>query len=382
MIYMDNSATTMPRREVTQAVARAMEETWFNPSSAYAPALNSEKALERARHTILTRLGASSAGTVVFTGGGTEGDNLAVIGACNALRRRMHHLVTTAVEHPAVRNAAAYLADSGWDCTVLPTDPFGRVFPDQVAAAVREDTALVSVMHVNNETGCVNDVAAIAEAVKKVNPVTLVHVDAVQAFLRIPIDLSRTKIDLYSASGHKIHGPKGTGFLFVRRGVRLEGVQVGGGQEMGLRSGTQNVPDIIGLECAVRCWDDAEPGRIRAIRDALQARIAQEIPDIRVNSPSDGTAAPHILNIGFAGVRAETLLHALEQKQIYVSTGSACSSKHRHVSEVLDAAGVPEPYLSGSIRFSFGAFNTQEEISATVDALKEQVTLLRRFRAR
>lgn len=382
MIYLDNSATTKPREEVAQAVCAAMSETWFNPSSSYAPALASEKALERARRTILQKLNAGQCGTVVFTGGGTEGDNLAIIGACNALKKRMQHVVTTAVEHPAVLNAVSFLGTNGFETTVLKTDGFGRVTPEQVAESVRHDTALVSVMHVNNETGCINDVAAIANAVKEKNPKTLVHVDAVQAFLRVPIDLSKTKIDLYSASGHKIHGPKGTGFLFVRKGVRLEGVQVGGGQEMGLRSGTQNIPDILGLECAVKCWSDETNERLAQIRSLFLKEVTGRLDDVRVNSPQGDGAACHILNLGFGGVRAETLLHALEQDEIYVSTGSACSSRHRHVSAVLDAAGVPEPYLSGSIRFSFGAFNTPEEVAPVVDSLVKQVTLLRRFKAR
>ena len=382
MIYLDNSATTKPRAEVAQTVAGAMADTWFNPSASYAPALTSEKALEHARKTILQQLNAAQIGTVVFTGGGTEGDNLAIIGACNALRKRAHHVITTAVEHPAVLNAVSFLGTNGFETTVLGTDGVGRVTPEQVAQAVNENTALVSVMHVNNETGCINDVAAIAQAVKEKNPLTLVHVDAVQAFLRIPIDLSATKIDLYSASGHKIHGPKGTGFLFVRKGVRLEGVSVGGGQEMGLRSGTQNIPDILGLECAVKCWEPDTNKRLRAIRNMLLEEVTAKIDDVRVNSPRGDDAAPHILNLGFSGVRAETLLHALEQDEIYVSTGSACSSRHRRVSAVLDAAGVPEPYLSGSIRFSFGAFNTPEEIAPVVDSLVKQVTLLRRFKAR
>lgn len=382
MIYLDNSATTKPRQSVTDEYVRAAHELWINPSAAYAQALDSEKALDRARRSILRSVGGTSIGSVVFTGGGTEGDNLAIMGTCYARARTMHHLVTDAVEHPAVSRSCEFLEKNGWRLTTLPVTEQGVVDPAAVADAVCGDTAIVSIMHVNNETGAVNDVRAIAEAVKAKNPKTLVHVDAVQAYLRVPIDLSKTKIDLYSASGHKIHGPKGVGFLFLRRGVTLDGVALGGGQEMGLRSGTQNTPGILALERAVLDWDDADIARVREIKEALYREVCARVDGVRRNGPDEGTAAPHILNLGFSGVRAETLLHALEERDVLVATGSACSSRHRRVSFVLDAMHVPEEYLTGSIRLSFGIFNTMDEVVPAAEAIAECVTLLRRFKAR
>ena len=382
MIYLDNSATTAMRPCVIEAFDTAMRQTWFNPSAAYAQALVSEKALEAARRSVARSLGAGSDGAVVFTGGGTEGDNLAIAGTCYARGKTMRHIVTTAVEHPAVLRTCEYLQSAGFSLRIIPVDETGRVRVQDVADAVQEDTGIVSVMHVNNETGAVNDIAAIAAAVKEKNPHTYVHVDGVQAYLRVPVDLHKTGVDLYSASAHKIHGPKGVGFLFVRRGVRLDGVQLGGGQEMGLRSGTQNVAGIVALQAAVEAWQPEDNARMARMRTRLYEQLAARVPDMRKNGAPDDCSAPHILNVGFAGVRAETLLHALEQRDILVSTGSACSSRHRRVSPVLEAMGVPEPYLGGSIRISLGALNCETEVEPTVEAIAQAVETLRRFRAR
>ncbi|MBP3371012.1 MAG: cysteine desulfurase [Clostridia bacterium] len=382
MIYLDNSATTHARAEVIETVNDAMQKFWINPSAAYAQALDVEKALDGARRTVLRSIGGAQAGTVVFTGGGTEGDNLSIIGAANARRAHFNHIITTAIEHPAVLRTVEFLERSGFDVTVLPVNEKGCVIPEQVAEAVREDTCIVSVMHVNNEVGSVNDIAAIAEAVKAKNPNTYVHVDAVQAYLRVPVELAKTKIDLYSASAHKVHGPKGVGFLFIRKGVKLDGVQLGGGQEMGLRSGTQNVPGILGFAKAVELWDPADNDRMRGLKEKLFAEISSRLDGVRRNGPSAEESAPHVLNVGFTGVRAETLLHALEDKDVLVATGSACSSKHRKVSFVLDQMGVPESHIGGSIRLSFGIFNTEDDIVPAAEAIASAVTLLRRFKAR
>nr|WP_122011669.1 cysteine desulfurase family protein [Maliibacterium massiliense] len=386
MIYLDNSATTRVCAQAADAAYESMRTDYFNPSAPYAPAIAAETRMTRARANVARAL-TCDAGGVYFTSGGTEGDNLVILGTANVLGRRMHHMITTAVEHPAVLHAMQYLEKTGWEVSYIPVDGQGCCDEDALVEALREDTALVSVMHVNNEVGAINDVARIAARVKRKNPRTLVHVDGVQAFMRVPVALVNTGIDFYSVSGHKIHAPKGVGALYMKKGARIDGMQLGGGQESGVRSGTENVPGIAALGAAVeRLLDEGQAqvaARLMGMKRTLYAQIIDSVPDVRVNGPQDiALAAPHVLNLSFAGVRAEVLLHALEEREIYVGMGSACSSKRRVISPVLRAMQVPAAYAEGAIRFSLGCDNTMDEMARTAETLASLVAQLRRFKRR
>ena len=316
-----------------------------------------------------------------FTSCGTESDNLAIIGGALAAQRRGRHLITTRIEHPAVLEAMKYLEAQGFEITYLGVDRDGLVSAEEAAAAMRPDTILVSVMHTNNEIGSVQPIEEIGRAVKAVNPRVLFHVDAVQGFGKSLILPKRMHIDLLAASGHKIHGPKGVGLLYVADGVRLEPLLHGGGQQGGMRSGTENVPGIAGMALAAKllCGNlDEDRQRLFAMKNRLIDRL-REIPDIEFNGRTDETAAPHILSVRVRGVRAEVLLHALEDKGIYVSSGSACSSNHPRPSETLAAIGTPASEMDNSIRMSLSVMNTMEEMDAAAQAVGEIVPLLRKY---
>jgi cysteine desulfurase len=298
-----------------------------------------------------------------------------------AMQRKGKHLITTQIEHPAVLEAMKYLESQGFEITRLGVDRDGLVSPREAAAAVRPDTILVSVMHTNNIIGAVEPVEEIGRAVKAANPGLLFHVDAVQGFGKAQIYPRRMNIDLLSVSGHKIHGPKGTGFLYIADGVRLVPLMHGGGQQGGLRSGTENVPGIAGMALAAKMLYkdlDTDREKLFAMKNRLIERLGA-IPDIVFNGRTDETAAPHILSVRVKGVRAEVLLHALEDKGVYVSAGSACSSNHPRPSETLMAIGVPSKELENSIRISLSVMNTMEEMDAAADAIEELLPFLRRF---
>ena len=304
-----------------------------------------------------------------------------IIGGALAAQRRGRHLITTRIEHPAVLEAMKYLEAQGFEITYLGVDRDGLVSAEEAAAAVRPDTILVSVMHTNNEIGSVQPIEEIGRAVKAVNPRVLFHVDAVQGFGKSLILPKRMHIDLLAASGHKIHGPKGVGLLYVADGVRLEPLLHGGGQQGGMRSGTENVPGIAGMALAAKllCGNlDEDRQRLFAMKNRLIDRL-REIPDIEFNGRTDETAAPHILSVRVRGVRAEVLLHALEDKGIYVSSGSACSSNHPRPSETLAAIGTPASEMDNSIRMSLSVMNTMEEMDAAAQAVGEIVPLLRKY---
>ena len=316
-----------------------------------------------------------------FTSCGTESDNLAIIGAAMASQRKGKHLITSLIEHPAVLETMKYLETQGFEITRLGVDRDGLISPEEIAAAVRPDTILVSVMHTNNIIGAVEPVEEIGKAVKAANPNTLFHVDAVQGFGKAQIYPKRMNIDLLSVSGHKIHGPKGTGFLYIADGVRLVPQMHGGGQQNGLRSGTENVPGIAGMALAARMLYkdlDSDRAKLFSMKNRLIERLGV-IPDVVFNGRTDETAAPHILSVRVRGVRAEVLLHALEDKGIFVSAGSACSSNHPRPSETLMAIGVPAKEMENSIRISLSVMNTMEEMDAAADAVEELVPFLRKF---
>ncbi|HAL59808.1 MAG: cysteine desulfurase [Sarcina sp.] len=379
-IYLDNSATTRCFPEAAALMNEIFLEDYGNPSSMHHRGVTAERRVLEAKKTLAGLLKVKEK-NLYFTSCGTESDNLAIIGGALAAQRRGRHLITTRIEHPAVLEAMKYLEAQGFEITYLGVDRDGLVSAEEAAAAVRPDTILVSVMHTNNEIGSVQPIEEIGRAVKAVNPRVLFHVDAVQGFGKSLILPKRMHIDLLAASGHKIHGPKGVGLLYVADGVRLEPLLHGGGQQGGMRSGTENVPGIAGMALAAKllCGNlDEDRQRLFAMKNRLIDRL-REIPDIEFNGRTDETAAPHILSVRVRGVRAEVLLHALEDKGIYVSSGSACSSNHPRPSETLAAIGTPASEMDNSIRMSLSVMNTMEEMDAAAQAVGEIVPLLRKY---
>ena len=379
MIYLDNSATTRPFDEVIDKMSACMREEYFNPSAVYAPAMLAGRILTETREAIASQLGGRV--KVVFTSGGTEADNLALLGTARALRGRKGHFITTKVEHPAILETAVELERLGHSVTYIGVDEEGTVDVDALVDAVREDTALVSVMQVNNEVGAVMPIEEISRRVKEKNLRTLIHVDGVQGFMRVPMHMNRMGVDLYSLSGHKIHGPKGIGALAMSDRARPLCIAFGGGQENGLRSGTENVPGIAGLGQAVRAFArlDDPASDMMELKMRLRDGILQAVPDAKVNGPTGG--APHILNVTFP-VKGEVLLHALEGAGILCSTGSACASHKKSASHVLTAMGVPDKEIDGALRFSLCPMNTPEEIDETVAQIRKSVEMLRAFKRR
>ena len=379
-IYLDNSATTRCFPEAAALMNEIFLEDYGNPSSMHHRGVTAERRVLEAKKTLAGLLKVKEK-NLYFTSCGTESDNLAIIGGALAAQRRGRHLITTRIEHPAVLEAMKYLEAQGFEITYLGVDRDGLVSAEEAAAAVRPDTILVSVMHTNNEIGSVQPIEEIGRAVKAVNPRVLFHVDAVQGFGKALILPKRMHIDLLAASGHKIHGPKGVGLLYVADGVRLEPLLHGGGQQGGMRSGTENVPGIAGMAMAAKllCGNlDEDRQRLFAMKNRLIDGL-REIPDIEFNGRTDETAAPHILSVRVRGVRAEVLLHALEDKGIYVSSGSACSSNHPRPSETLAAIGTPASEMDNSIRMSLSVMNTMEEMDAAAQAVGEIVPLLRKY---
>ncbi len=376
--YLDNSATTKPFDEVIVEMARSMAEGWHNPSAAYPLGVAVEDTINRARMLVTKALGG---GKLVFTSGGTEADNLAIFGAATAKRSRF---VTSAVEHPAVLAAFEELKARGQDVVVLPVDGSGLVPLDALVDAVDWDTALVSVMHVNNETGAIQDIAALAAAVRAKSPGAVFHSDGVQAFLKVPAELAKWGVGLYSVSAHKVHGPKGVGALWVGDGVKLKPHAYGGGQEQGLRSGTENVPGILGFAKAVEVYSQGLEQR-RAAMMELKLMLAdglQAIDGAIVNGPAPQDGAPHILNVSFEAVTGEVLLRALAEQGVYVSTGSACGARQRKPSATLKAMGLSDARVGSAIRFSLSTMNTTDDIAHAIEVVTAQVRRLRLFKRR
>ena len=376
--YLDNSATTRPSEAVVKAMAECMREGWYNPSSVYKPSVEAFRRLRKARENLLSAIHGGGC-ELVFTSGGTEGNNLAVIGAVTRMRGRQVVAVST-VEHPSVRQAFEYLGELGHDVRVIGVDACGA--PDWAALekALDDGASLVSFMQVNNETGALLDVERLHRTVAGR---ALIHVDGVQGFLRVPFDMKYA--DLYTLSSHKIHGPKGVGALAVKKGVKLNPRQIGGGQEGGLRSGTENTPGIAGMDAAIAdmlAMGPDMPQKLMAKKLRLVAGIRAAVPDMLVNGPAPEHAAPHIVNIGFPHVRGEVMLHALEGEGIYVSTGSACSSKKLKVSGVLTAMGIRADVAEWAVRFSLSPHTTEEEIDYTVERIGKIYDLLKRYQRR
>lgn len=379
MIYLDNSATTQPFPDVIRVVSEVMADVYGNPSSLHGMGLKAERLLNQAREVAAKQLDVS-AEEIVFTSGGTESNNLAIKGALWAYRNRGNHVITTEVEHASVFQVFEQMEQLGFKVTYLPVDEKGRVQVEQVEQALSNDTILVSVMAVNNEIGTIQPVRRIAQLLNK-RPKTLFHVDAVQAFGKVPLPDRLHGIDLLSLSGHKFHAPKGTGLLYVKKGVSLHPHIVGGGQENGLRSGTENVPGAVGLAKAMqasRMFFEENRNKWLRFKQRFVGCLS-ELPDVKINGDrSLEGSAPHIVSASFVGLKGEVLLHALEEKNVYVGTKSACSSKRHAPSRVLTACGLNEREAEGTLRISMGQFTTEDDVDQAIAALTEVVGRLRK----
>ncbi len=383
-VYLDNSATTRAYDCVGDLVRRVMCQDYGNPSSMHAKGVQAEHYIKETKE-ILAKLLKVKDKEIVFTSGGTESDNLALIGAARANRRRGNHLITSSIEHPAILNTMRYLEEEeDFRVTFLPVDRYGRVKLEALQEALCPETILVSIMYVNNEVGSVQPIRQAADMVKAYNKDILFHVDAVQGFGKYRIYPKKEKIDMLTLSGHKIHGPKGTGALYIGEQVKIKPIVFGGEQQKNIRSGTENVPGIAGLGLAAKTIYDGLEEKVDRMR-ALKARFidgVQKLDDITIHGLYDETSAPHIISVGFAGVRSEVLLHALEEKGIYVSSGSACASNHPAISGVLKGIGAQKEYLDATLRFSMSEFTTEEEIDYTLETLYNLVPVLRRYTRR
>ena len=381
--YFDNSATTRVFDCVKDAVVNAMTVDYGNAAARHMKGVEAERLIKEARAEIAKSLKVQEK-EILFTSGGTESNNTALIGAAFANQRAGKHLITTGVEHASIYNTMEFLREQGFEITYLPVDSYGCISLEELAQAVREDTILVSVMYVNNEIGAVEPVEEISKVIKAKNPKTLFHVDAIQAYGKYVIRPKKQGIDLLSVSGHKIHGPKGVGFLYIDEKAKVRPLLFGGGQQKGMRSGTENVPGCAGLGAAVReVYRDHEAKieKLYQIRERLIAGL-KELPGVTINGHEGRENAPQIVSASFEGVRSEVLLHALEDRGVYVSSGSACSVNHPGVSGTLKGIGVKKELLDSTIRFSFGLFNEPEEADYCLEVLIELLPVLRRYRAK
>lgn len=375
-IYLDNSATTKPYQEVVDKMVLALTTQYGNPSSIYKKGIEVEREIKEIRRNIARSLGAKET-EIYFTSGGTECNNTIIRSVAKLNKKTKNHIISTVIEHPSVLNTLKDLEADGFEVTYLPVGKDGKISLEDLKNAIKKETILVSVMHVNNEIGTIQPIEEIGKYLKSLDEKVYFHVDGVQSYAKIKFRPSRYNIDFMSVSGHKLHGPKGIGFMYVKENNRIKPLLTGGGQEIGIRSGTENVPGIYGIGEAVRILNQDLEGtidKIRGLRDLLKEEILANIDNVNINSPEDGVC--HVLNVSFRGVRGEVLLHYLEQKEIYVSTGSACSSKKKG-SHVLNAIGLTPDEIEGAIRFSLSDLNTKEEIMKTVEVLKESVSDLR-----
>lgn len=378
MAYLDNSATTQPCASAIDAMVRCMREGFYNPSSVYRPAVDAFRAVRDCRELLLRAVHGENC-DLIFTSGGTEANNLAILGAVHRMRGPQV-VAVSAVEHPSVREAFEQLRAEGHDVRVINVDPQGALNWEQLERALDDGASLVSCMQVNNETGALLDAARLH---RTVNGRALIHVDGVQGFLRVPFEMKYA--DMYTLSGHKIHGPKGIGALIVKKGVRLAPRQIGGGQESGMRSGTENTPGIAGLRAAAEelmRMQSSLGGELMQKKLHLIEAFRRAVPELLINGPEPEQAAPHIVNISFPGVRGEVMLHALEAEGVYASTGSACSSKKLKVSGVLTAMGIRPDRAEWALRFSLSPHTTIEEIDDAAEKLGAIYATLKRFKRR
>ena len=378
-VYFDNSATTRAYEEVCNEMSLAMKEYFANPSSLHKLGLKSQRRLIEARESIAKTINATKE-EILFISGGSEGNNTVLRG----LAKPGNHIITTGFEHPSVLETCRELEEKGVRVTYLALDGNGRIDLEALKNSITKDTVLVSVMHVNNEVGTISDLEAIGKIIKENSQRAKYHVDGVQGYGKFKIDVKKFNIDFYSMSAHKIHGPKGVGFLYTRKDLNLPALITGGSQESGHRAGTENLPAIIGMQKACEITIENLDKSFESVKElkAYFVERLKEIEDIRINSPIEDYISPYILNVSFLGVRAEVLLHLLEDSDIFISTGSACSSKKviSKGSHVLNAIGLKPNEIEGAIRFSFSGENTKEEVDYVIDALKKSLLFLRRFK--
>ena len=383
-VYLDNSATTKPRDEVIDEMILMLKDEYGNPSSLHRMGLQVEKKIEASRKIIADFLKVRKE-EITFTSGGTESNNIAIQSIVNKFSRNGKHIITTRIEHPSVLNVFKHYQEKGYDVTYLDVDENGILNLEQLEESITNKTILLSVMAVNNEIGTIQPIEKIRDIINSKNKNIKLHVDGVQAFGKIDIDINKLEIDAFTFSGHKVHGPKGIGGIFIKKGLNLESIAFGGEQEKGLRSGTENVPGIIGLGKAVEILEKnfkLEKEKILGLKNYFFEKVKSNVENIKINSLLDDLGAPHIINISFIGVRGEVLIHYLEDSGIYVSTSSACSSKGKGKSHVLLAIGLSNKEIDGAVRFSFSYNNTFEELDYVVEKLKYAVDDIRKITMR
>lgn len=378
--YLDNSATTVCSPAATEKMVELLTKEYGNPSSMHQKGMDAENEMRKAAEKIAATLKVQPK-EIIFTSGGTESNNLAILGIAEAYKRSGMHVITTQIEHPSVANPFHVLEERGFEVTYLPVDELGHVSLQSLKEAVREDTILVSVMYVNNEIGAIEPISEIGNWLKKEHPSIVFHVDAIQAYGKLLIRPKKEGIDLLSVSGHKIHGPKGSGFLYIKDKIKIKPIIFGGGQQNALRSGTENVPAIAGLGVAAEEIYQNHEEKVEHLY-ALRDRFIQAISSmdgVSVNGATNHTNACHIVSVSVEGVRAEVLLHALEDRGVYVSAGSACSSNKPAVSSTLKAIGLKENLLDSTVRFSFSIYTTEEEIDYAVEQMKQLIPMLQKY---
>jgi cysteine desulfurase len=381
--YLDNSATTYCLPEAAELMYALLTKEYGNPSSLHLKGVEAERFVTEAKKKIAKTLKVQEK-EICFTSGGTESNNLAILGAAQANKRAGTHVITTSIEHASVANPFAALEEMEYEVTYLPVNVYGEISTEELASAIRPDTILVSLMQVNNEIGAVEPIAEAGRIIKAANPNILFHVDAIQSYGKMRIYPNKMNIDLLSVSGHKIHGPKGSGFLYIKDKTKMKPLIYGGGQQKGMRSGTENVPAIAGLGVAAEAiYTDFEQKveHLYALREHFIAGVTA-IDGVSVNGRLDRSAAPHIVSVSIEGVRAEVMLHTLEDRQIYVSAGSACSSNKPSVSRTLKQIGLKESLLDSTIRFSFCAETTMEEIDYAISVMSEVIPMLQKYTRR
>ncbi|HZK35284.1 MAG TPA: cysteine desulfurase family protein [Bacillota bacterium] len=379
-IYLDNASTTPVFPEVIESISKSLESDYGNPSSLHRLGIESEKRINETIEGISETLHTSSE-QVIFTSGGTEANNMAIIGLALDRHRRGKHLITSEIEHPSVLRAFEFLEDQSYDVTYLPVNNDGLISLDSLKEALRDNTILVSIMHVNNEIGSVQPIEDMGRIIKNANRNTAFHVDAVQSFGKLDLYPREWHIDLLSASGHKIHGPKGVGFLYKKRAVRIKPILFGGDQQDGLRSGTENIGGIVGLGRAIEINNQMRkkrPDHLYKLKELLLEQLKGHLPQAVFNGDVASTAG-HIINISFPGLQGEVLLHALEQEGVYVGTGSACSSRDKKSSHVQKAIGIDDRRAQGSIRISTSYMTEETHIKAFVPILEKTISRIERF---
>ena len=381
--YLDNSATTKVSENVVGLMVKVMSDDYGNPSSLHMKGVEAEKYIKESKD-IIAKLLKVDAKEIIYTSGGTESNNLAIIGAALANRRAGNRIITSSIEHPSVLATMKYLEDNGFEVIYLPVDNKGVVDMEALKEAMTVETILVSVMHVNNEIGAIEPVEEISKYIKSVNPEVVFHVDAIQSFGKLIIHPRKMGIDLLSVSGHKIHGPKGIGFLYASSKVKLKPIIFGGGQQKGMRSGTENVPGIAGIGLAAKeAYENFEEkiSKMIELKDYFIDRVTA-LENVSVNSSKGTEGAPHIISVSFIGVRSEVMLHSLEDKNIYVSSGSACSSNKPSVSATLKGIGLKPEQIDSTVRFSISYDTTKEELDYAVDTIAGMIEMLRKFTRR